>query len=237
MSSFVFPDTSKLICLAAELIYGNGDDWMVMMASDLSVRTDTVSQWAKGRRTPPRSVIEQLEKMLHEKMVKTSRFAAQIKESLPRMLCPECSASLKVIQSPNGRTIDCERGHHFMEDPGAPHGPYVEKTFVLVPRFEKRGPPGSVDARGGRRAISPVVIGRNPNQIIFEFSRDIRPEDHHALLKGFNAFTDRLGLQRGHVGSKGRYMQAVLRDNLVGQQARELREWYASECDRIDGEG
>lgn len=235
MSSFIFPDTSKLICLAAEVIYSDADDWMVMMASDLSVRTDTISQWAKGRRAPPRAVVEQLRTMLREKMAKASRFAAQIEAALPRMLCPECSANLKVIQSPNGRTIDCEKGHHFMEEPGAPFGPYVEKKFVLVPRFERRGLPAALDAIGERRP--PVVVGRNPNSVIFELSRQVRPDDHDALVRGFNAFTDRLGLQRGHVTARGRHMQAVLRDNLVGQQARELREWYAGECDRIDSGG
>ncbi len=221
MSSFVFPDTSKLVLLAAEIIYGDAADWMLMMASDLGVRTDTISQWAKARRTPPRAVIEQLKTMLHEKMAKGAKFAAQIEAALPRMVCPECSANLKVIQSPNGRTIDCENGHHFMEEPGAPFGPYVEKTFVLVPGFERRGS---------------VVVGRNPNSIIFVLSREVLPADRDALLKSFNDFTDRLGLQRGHVTANGSRMRAVLRDNLVGRQPRELREWFDNECNRIDGE-
>jgi hypothetical protein len=222
MSSFVFPDTSKLICLAAEIIYGDADDWMLMMASDLGVRTDTISQWAKARRTPPRAVIEQLRTMLHEKMAKAARFASQIDSALPRMLCPECSANLKVIQSPNGRTIDCENGHHFMEESGAPFGPYAEKKFVQVPRFAKRGT---------------IVVGRNPNNITFELSRDVLPADRDALLKSFNDFTDRLGLQRGRVTASGRRMQALLRDNLVGRQSRELRDWFENECNRIDNGG
>lgn len=155
-------------------------------------------------------------------MARAGQLAAQIASALPRMLCPECSSNLKVIQSPNGRMIDCENGHHFIEEAGPPFGPHVEKTFVLVPRFVKRGT---------------VVIGRNPNNLTLELSRDVLPADQHPLVQSVDAFTDRLGLQKGIVGGKGRCLQAVLRDNLVGEHQRELRNWFDNECDRIDSGG
>jgi hypothetical protein len=53
----------------------------------------------------------------------------------------------------------------------------------------------------------------------------------------FHAFCDRIGLRQGNVGAQGRYMQAVLRDNLEGSQSRDVRKWFADECERINVDG
>jgi len=84
---------------------------------------------------------------------------------------------------------------------------------------------------------APVVTGRNPNNLTIELARDIRPEDHDAFRRSFNAFADRLGLPRGVVSTSGRHMNASLPTNLEGSQHREMRKWFGEECDRINHEG
>jgi hypothetical protein len=73
--------------------------------------------------------------------------------------------------------------------------------------------------------------------VTIELSREVTERDHHAFRVSFEQFTDRIGQPRGRVASAGRRMQGLLRENLEGMQTRQLREWFAAECDRINRGG
>ncbi len=86
-------------------------------------------------------------------------------------------------------------------------------------------------------APAPIVVGRNSNEIIIELSREVTERDHHAFRVSFEQFTGQIGQTRGRVASAGRRLQGLLRENLEGPQTLELRDWFNTECDRINREG
>lgn len=142
MTSFTFPDTSKLVLLAGEALYGDADDWMSRMAGDIGVRPATVSDWANGRRTPSRANIEHLGSLITERITLAGGVVDRITNALPRMLCPlpECHAALSVVHAPGERIIQCAGGHFYREKDGPPFGPFVEKEFRQVAQNETLSP-------------------------------------------------------------------------------------------------
>jgi len=142
MTSFTFPDTSKLVLLAGEALYGDVDDWMARMAGDMGVRPATVSDWANGRRTPSRANIEHLGSLITERITLAGGVVDRIDNALPRMLCPlpDCQAALSVVHAPGERIIQCAGGHFYREKEGAPFGPFVEKEFRQVGETETLAP-------------------------------------------------------------------------------------------------
>lgn len=130
MPSLILPDTSTLILDAVDTLYGDADDWMELMASDLQVRIDTIRQWAHGRHTPSRAVLQQLAALLDDRVARTERYRRRLDQALPRMLRPSCGATFVVVYGDAGRRIRYGNGHHFQEEPGPPFGPHVEKRFI-----------------------------------------------------------------------------------------------------------
>jgi hypothetical protein len=141
-TSFIFPDTSKLVLTAGGALYGDVDDWMSLMASDMGVQPGTVSDWANARRTPSHANIEHLELLVRSRAERASQVAVALARALPRMLCPVpgCGARLSVLHAPGERIIQCSSAHFFREKDGPPFGPFVEKEFRRVAENETLAP-------------------------------------------------------------------------------------------------
>ena len=121
MGQYVLPDTKNLISFAREVLYGDAQDWLALMSSELGVRPDTVRQWSFGRRVIPRHSVEHLLSLLEEKSIRAEIFRKQIAEALPRLKCPICNANISVLYNADGgRTIQCAKAHFFEEDPDRP---------------------------------------------------------------------------------------------------------------------
>jgi hypothetical protein len=121
MAEYILPDTSKLIAFAREVLYGDANDWQLLVASELGVRPDTIRQWSSGRRVVPRHTVQHLQGLLDENQIRAAIFREQLAETLPRLKCPTCDAEISVLYNADGgRTIQCANAHFFEENPSRP---------------------------------------------------------------------------------------------------------------------
>jgi|HubBroStandDraft_3_1064219.scaffolds.fasta_scaffold51958_2 hypothetical protein len=126
---FVFPDTSKLILRAGEVLCGDSGDWMERLAELLSIRTDTVRQYAIARRTPPVDIVRRLVALVERRRDEAAVLRDRLSDAAGRMVCPLCGDRLEVLHRSGKRLIECTRGHFFQESEGPPFGSFVEKQF------------------------------------------------------------------------------------------------------------
>ena len=181
-TSFIFPDTSKLVLSAGEVLYGDVDDWMSSMAKDLKVRSSTITDWANARRTPPRPVLKQLEELVRYKASTAGKIADVLCDGARRMVCPVpgCGANLSVVHAPSGRIITCISGHHsFRPKDGPPFGPNVEKEFV------------EIDQKDAQEARSILWLADISEDDFPEFSRRVR-----GIFGPYEAYLEHLDRRR-----------------------------------------
>lgn len=206
MTTLLFPDCSKLILRAGDALYGGGDDWMDTMADALGVRADTVRQWAEARRTPPVDVIERLQALATNRRTGIETLQVTIADATARMICPICASPLAVRHRQGTRLIECISGHIYLEDAGAPFGPFVEKKFHHVDALhvlltaQGRHPQGNMSYTISRHCedelapdlIRVKVINRREGLTLdcafyppANGDLDLATAEYHARLKGF----------------------------------------------------